>query len=68
MVEWRALTVALIDRLAELRAEEARPDAEALPLAKVLEGGTWAAGRALARAAAPDGGPPLRVVSDGTLF
>ena len=35
---------------------------------RVLEGGTWAAGRELAARAAPDGGRPLRVISDGTVF
>jgi hypothetical protein len=43
-------------------------DAAALPLAKVLEGGTWAAGRAIARERRPDGAPPLKVISDGTVF
>jgi len=38
-----------------------------LPLAKVLEGGSWAAGRALAEKHR-GGLPPLRVVSDGTVF
>ena len=38
------------------------------PLARVLEGGTWAAGRRLARDKRPDGGPPIAVVSDGTVF
>jgi hypothetical protein len=41
---------------------------EDLPLAKVLEGGTWAAGRRLARERRPDGAPPLKVISDGTVF
>ena len=41
---------------------------EALPLAKILEGGTWNAGRRIAKALRPDGGPPLRTVSDGTVF
>ena len=40
----------------------------AFPLARVLEGGTWAAGRRLAAERRADGGPPLRVVSDGTVF
>ena len=38
------------------------------PLAKILEGGTWATGRRLARARRPDGAPPLMVISDGTVF
>jgi len=65
VVEWRALTVALLDELAPL--VRARLGVDALPLACVLEGGTWAAGRALA-ARLRDGRPPLTVVSDGTVF
>ena len=41
--------------------------AEALPLACVLEGGSWAAGRALAQELR-GGLPPLTVISDGTVF
>ncbi|OAE98026.1 uracil phosphoribosyltransferase [Bradyrhizobium centrolobii] len=68
VVEWRALTVALLDRLAErVRAKLGRsPDS--LPLASILEGGTWAAGRAIAFERRSDGAPPLKVISDGTVF
>jgi hypothetical protein len=45
IVEWRALTVALLDRLAPIVRERLGKSAEDFPLAKVLEGGTWAAGR-----------------------
>lgn len=38
------------------------------PLARVLEGGTWAAGRAAARQRREDGSPPVAVDSDGTVF
>ena len=68
VVEWRALTVALLDRLADALRQKLQLDAVALPLAKVLEGGTWAAGRAIARERRPDGAPPLKIVSDGTVF
>jgi hypothetical protein len=68
VVEWRALTVALLDRLAATIRERLGMDAVTLPLAKVLEGGTWAAGRAMARERRPDGAPPINVVSDGTVF
>lgn len=68
VVEWRALTVALLDRIAPLVRERLGLSPEAMPLAKVLEGGTWAAGRRLARERRTDGGPPLHVVSDGTVF
>jgi hypothetical protein len=68
VVEWRALTVALLDRLAPMVRSELALDAARLPLCAVLEGGTWAAGRALARQLRPDGAPPLRIQSDGTVF
>jgi hypothetical protein len=67
VVEWRALTVALLDRLAAELRQRTGLDARALPLGKVLEGGTWAAGRRLA-AEQRQGAPPLRVQTDGTLF
>jgi Protein of unknown function (DUF1688) len=68
VVEWRALTVALLDRLAERLRERIGMDALSLPLAKILQGGTWAAGRKMAHERAADGSPPLRVISDGTVF
>ncbi len=55
VVEWRALTVALLDRLAEALRRRLDMDATTLPLAKVLEGGTWAAGRQIARDKRADG-------------
>jgi Protein of unknown function (DUF1688) len=33
-----------------------------------LEGGTWAAGRLIARQRRADGGPPFQISSDGTVF
>ena len=68
MVGWRSLTVALLDRLAPLVRERLGVTAEAFPLARVLEGGTWAAGRWSAREKRADGGPPIAVISDGTVF
>lgn len=68
VVEWRGLTVALLDAIAPLVRERLGLTAEAFPLARVLEGGTWSAGRRLARERRADGGPPIRVVSDGTVF
>jgi len=65
IVEWRALTVSLLDDLAEhVRAELGQPQ---LPLACILEGGTWATGREFA-AKLRGGEPPLKVRSDGTVF
>jgi hypothetical protein len=68
VVEWRALTVALLDRVADGVRENLHMDARQLPLAKVLEGGTWAAGRRIACERRPGGPPPLTIASDGTVF
>jgi hypothetical protein len=68
VVEWRALTVILLDELAHSIRVKLGRNAETLPLVKVLEGGTWAAGRRIARERRADGGPPLTIVSDGTVF
>ncbi|MDZ7841272.1 MAG: URC4/urg3 family protein [Gammaproteobacteria bacterium] len=69
VVEWRALTVALLDRLADRIRTRLGMTREQIPLMSILEGGTWQAGRRIARErrgeAAP---PPLRVISDGTVF
>ena len=67
IVEWRALTVALLDELAPLVREQLGLSAQQMPLACVLEGGTWAAGRALAQRLR-DGTPPLNIQSYGTVF
>ena len=68
VVEWRALTVALLDRVADGIRQRLGLDATSLPLAKILEGGTWAAGRRLARERRTDASPPVKVISDGTVF
>ena len=68
IVEWRALTVALLDRVGGHVRLHLGMDAKQLPLVKVLEAGTWFAGRVLAAERRPGGGPPIAVESDGTVF
>ena len=68
VVEWRALTVALLDELAGRVRQRLSVNAASFPLARLLQGGTWAAGRALAHTLRPDGASPIRVISDGTVF
>jgi hypothetical protein len=68
VVEWRALTVVLLDRLAARMRERLGKKVQEFPLSCVLEGGTWAAGREIALERRPDGSAPLTIVSDGTLF
>jgi hypothetical protein len=67
IIEWRALTVALLDRTAQALRTLWQLEAGALPLAKVLEGGTWALGRRLAQQKR-SGTPPIQIESDGTVF
>ncbi|HXO01207.1 MAG TPA: DUF1688 family protein [Stellaceae bacterium] len=68
VVEWRALTLVLLDRVAERVRAMLGKTPDEFPLACVLEGGSWAAGREIALSLRPDGRPPLSVASDGTLF
>jgi hypothetical protein len=68
IVEWRALTVLLLDQVAGHVRAHLGLDAVALPLAKVLEGGTWLAGRRLAAQRRPGSTPPIAIDSDGTVF
>jgi hypothetical protein len=68
VVEWRALTVALLDALLPLVRARLGVTAKAFPLGALLEGGTWAAGRRIAKEQRPDGSPPLTILSDGTVF
>ena len=68
VVEWRGLTVALLDRMLPLVQRELGVTEAQLPLPAMLEGGSWAAGRELAQARRAGGSPPLHIVSDGTVF
>jgi hypothetical protein len=68
VVGWRAMTVALLDRIATLVSARLGLTSDAFPLPRVLEGGTWAAGRLIARDKRADGGPPFNITSDGTVF
>lgn len=68
IIEWRACTVCFLDIMGEIIREKLSMDQNSLPLAKVLEGGTWAAGRRIAKTKRKDGGSPVKIISDGTVF
>jgi hypothetical protein len=68
IVEWRALTVILLDQVASLIRERLGCSAQELPLVKILQGGTWTAGRQIAAQLRPDASPPIQLLSDGTVF
>lgn len=68
IIEWRALTIVFLDKLADIVRNKLGFSAEEFPLAKVLEGGTWWAGRIAAKEKREDSSPPLKLDSDGTVF
>lgn len=68
IVAWRAMTVALLDLMAPKVRDLLGVGEAEFPLARMLEGGSWAAGRRLAAERRPGGGPPLNILSDGTVF
>lgn len=68
VVEWRGTTVAALDTLADAVRTRLGVSADDFPLACVLEGGTWVAGRRIAAERRAGGGPPFALASDGTVF
>ena len=68
IVEWRALTVILLDLIAIEVRKKLNMNASELPLVKILQGGTWTAGRKIAAKLRKGGIPPLSIESDGTVF
>ncbi|KAJ3743945.1 hypothetical protein DFH05DRAFT_1493111 [Lentinula detonsa] len=69
IVEWRALTVILLDRIANSIRTKLNLTPDQLTLAQVLESATWKGGREIAKQKRPaTGGPPLELDSDGTVF
>ena len=68
VVEWRALTVILMDRLLPLVRAKLGLNAN-FTLPRMLQGGTWSAGRKIALDLRPPHGPsPIPVAADGTVF
>ncbi|KAJ0396096.1 hypothetical protein P43SY_006664 [Pythium insidiosum] len=68
IIEWRALTVALLDEIHKVLLERLDLSADVFPLVKMLEGGSWKAGRVIAKEKRDSGGPPIKIRSDGTVF
>ncbi len=68
IIEWRALTVHFLDRIGKEVQKKLGRSPEDFPLAKVLEGGTWWAGRFAAKEKRPSADPPIQIDSDGTVF
>ena len=68
VVEWRALTVTLMDELLGL-VRQRLGLGFAFTLPHLLQGGTWTAGRKIAHERRPSsGGSPIPLAADGTVF
>ncbi|KAL9709391.1 hypothetical protein Ac2012v2_007748 [Leucoagaricus gongylophorus] len=69
IVEWRAMTVIELDRIANLIRSELGLTPAQLSLSQILEAATWKGGREIAKVKRPEtGGPPIEIESDGTVF
>ncbi|KAF9037393.1 DUF1688-domain-containing protein [Hymenopellis radicata] len=69
IVEWRAMTVIMLDHIADSIRAHLKLTPKDLNLAQVLESATWKGGREIAKQKRPEsGGPPMEIESDGTVF
>ncbi|KAJ2914581.1 hypothetical protein MD484_g5816, partial [Candolleomyces efflorescens] len=69
IVEWRAMTVIELDRIATAIRKALNLTEDQLTLAQILESATWTGGREIAKQKRPQtGGPPIEIDSDGTVF
>jgi len=69
IVEWRAMTVALLDELYATISSRLLAQGVKLSMAQMLEAGTWKSGRELAARYRPDTkSSPILIDGDGTLF
>ncbi|EOA84192.1 uncharacterized protein SETTUDRAFT_21550 [Exserohilum turcica Et28A] len=70
IVEWRAVTVGLLDELLEQVNKLLRLNGpDKLTLAQMLEAGSWKGGREIAEVSRPNTKePPIMILSDGTVF
>jgi hypothetical protein len=67
VVEWRAMTLVLVDKLYEIVLE--RMNGVQLSMAQLLEAGTWKSGREVAAKKRPETkSSPIIIQSDGTVF
>ena len=68
VIEWRGMTVYLLDQVAKRVRCHFGKSADELPLCAVLQGGTWAAGRRIAQQLREGGPPPVALAISGTVF
>jgi hypothetical protein len=68
IVEWRALTIAILDELVPQVARKLELTDEKFSLSMLLQGGSWSAGRLLAYQRNNNGEPPIKLNNTGAVF
>ncbi|KAI0640371.1 hypothetical protein C8Q79DRAFT_930658 [Trametes meyenii] len=69
IIEWRAMTVVELDRIADEIRKQLGLMCEQLSLAQVLESATWKGGRDITKQKRPaTGGPPIDIERDGSFL
>ena len=68
VVEWRALTIAILDELVPQVARKLELPEEHFSLLMLLQGGSWSAGRLLAYRRNNNGDPPIKLKNTGAVF
>lgn len=70
IVEWRSSTICLLDMLLPLINEKMliKGTKFELTLPQLIEAGSWKSGRLIAAKKRSNGGPPIELIADGTVF
>lgn len=70
IVEWRSATICLLDMLLPLINEKMNINNTKyeLSLPQLIEAGSWKSGRLIASMKRENGGPPIELIADGTVF
>lgn len=70
IVEWRSCTICLLDLLLPLINQKMgiRGTKFQLSLPQLIEAGSWKSGRLIAASKRENGGPPIELIADGTVF
>lgn len=70
IVEWRSCTICLLDRILPIINEKMGISSTKyeLTLPQLIEAGSWKSGRLIAALKRANGGPPIELLADGTVF
>ncbi|EIF46574.1 duf1688 domain-containing protein [Brettanomyces bruxellensis AWRI1499] len=70
IVEWRSCTICLLDELLVLVNHKLQITGTKyeLTLPQLIEAGSWKSGRRIAKQFRKNGGPPIELHADGTVF